>query len=59
MWQKNGSGPLYKSMWIQDGSGGRLFVLIATTKNRKGESYKNVEANSWQMLKRAGWSKVE
>jgi len=58
MWQKNGKGPIYRSMWIADGSGGRLFVLIATKKNRKGQPYKNVESNSWQMLKAAGWKKV-
>jgi hypothetical protein len=58
MWQKNGTGPIYKSMWVYDNSGGKTFVLVATRKNKKGESYKNVEANSWQMLVKSGWKKV-
>lgn len=58
MWQKNGKGLIYRSMWIADGSGGRQFTLIATRKKRDGSCYPNVEANSWQMLKRAGWEKV-
>lgn len=58
MWQKNGKGPKYRSMWVYDNSGGKMFVLVATSLNRKGQPYKNVEANSWQMLVKAGWKKV-
>lgn len=58
MWQKNGKGPIYKSMQVRDLTGGKSLVLVATTKNKKGQPYRNVEVNSWQMLKAAGWKKV-
>lgn len=58
MWRKNGKGPVYRSIRVTQPDGGQMMILIATTKNKKGESYKNVEANSWQMLKAGGWKKV-
>lgn len=55
MWQKNGKGLKFKGHYLKDQSGERVIVLSAI--DSKGQ-IKNVTAESWQMLVKAGWSKL-
>ena len=54
MWQKNGEGLKYKGAYIEDQNGERIMVLTAIKSNGKVHT---VTAESWQMLKKAGWMK--
>ncbi len=55
MWQKNGKGAEYKSQYLRDVKGERVFVL--STLKRDGTVH-SVTFESWQMAKAVGWLKV-
>lgn len=55
MWQKKGKGPKYVGHYMRDNKGERVMVLVGFTS--KGEVH-TITAESWQLLKAAGWAKV-
>lgn len=54
-WQKNGEGLKFRGHYHRDANGERIIVLTAI--NAKGKVV-NKTAESWQMLKAAGWKRV-
>jgi hypothetical protein len=55
MWKKNGKGPAFKSHYMRDQSGERIMILIRIKADGTAEIK---TAESWQMLKAAGWRKA-
>ncbi len=55
MWQKNGKGTKFKGHYIRDNKGERVMILIGFS--ARGE-VRTITAESWNMLKAAGWIKV-
>ncbi len=55
MWQKDGRGPKFVGRYQRDNNGERVMVLNGFTS--KGE-VRTVTAESWEMLKKAGWKKT-
>lgn len=53
MWQKKNKGPKYKGQYMKINSE-RVIVLIGL----KAGKIHTITAESWQMLKNAGWKKV-
>jgi len=56
MWRKNGKGQKFVGHYQRDHKGERIMILIGFTS--KGE-VRTITAESWQMLKAAGWRKVK
>lgn len=56
MWQKNDKGAKYKGQYFYN-QGERVIVLIGPPKTGQKKPHM-VTAESWQMLKKAGWKKV-
>jgi hypothetical protein len=55
MWKKKGKGLAHKGQYHQKPGGERVMLLVAI---RKDGTVSTVQAESWQMLKAAGWEKV-
>lgn len=56
MWQKNGKGLKYKGSYVNDQNGERVMILVAIKADGKAHT---VTAESWQMLKKAGWQRCK